>query len=109
MDVNVTAEMRKYYDNKGSDFLSPDIVNSIEKKLSDSILSDIHASLTKAQKELKSDIFGFGFALFRKSPNLWQTKYENKWNDIFPNITVYINVNSKIINTGTNIKKLDLK
>jgi spore germination protein KC len=109
VDVNVSAEMRKYYGNKGSEFLSPDELKTIQEALSDSIRSDIHAALTKAQKEFKSDIFGFGFALFRKNPHLWRTKYEKKWDDIFPDIPIDIKVDSKIINTGTNIKKLDTK
>jgi spore germination protein KC len=109
VNVNVTAAMRKYYRNKDSDFLSPDELKTIQEALSDNICSDIHAALTKAQKDFKSDIFGFGFALFRKNPHLWQTKYEKKWEDIFPDIPVNIKVDSKIINTGTNIKKLHSK
>lgn len=109
VDVKVVANLRKYYSDKGSDFLSPDEIGVMEKKLSETIRSDIEAALEKGQVELKSDIFGFGFALFKKDTKLWQTEYASKWDDVFPYTPVYINVDAKIINTGTNIRRLDLK
>lgn len=109
VDVKVTADLRKYYSNKGSEYISPEEVSVMEKKLSDSIRSDIEAALMKGQKELKSDIFGFGFALFRKDPKLWQTEYEEKWKEVFPDIPINVNVDTKIINTGTNIRRLIIK
>ncbi|SFG08180.1 spore germination protein KC [Desulfotomaculum arcticum] len=109
VDVKIVADLRKYYSNKGSEFLSPEEVTVIENKLSESIRSDIEAALVKCQEEFKSDIFGFGFALFRKNPKLWQTEYAEKWDDVFPYTQVYINVDTKVINTGTNIRKLNLK
>lgn len=109
MDVKIVADLRKYYSTKGSEFLSPEEVELIENKLSESIRSDIEAALVKCQEEFKSDIFGFGFALFRKNPKLWQTEYAKKWDDVFPYTQVYINVDTKVINTGTNIRKLNLK
>lgn len=109
VDVKVIADLRKYYSNKGSDFLTPQEVRVMEKKLSDSIRSDIEAVLKRGQKELKSDIFGFGFALFRENWKAWRTEYGKKWDEIFPDLPVAINVEAKIINTGTNIRRLDLR
>lgn len=109
VDVKVVADLRKYYSNKGSGFLTPKEVKVMEKKLADSIRSDMEAALRRGQKELKSDIFGFGFALFRENPKLWRTKYEQKWSNVFPSIPVRINVAAKIINTGTNNRKLQLR
>ncbi|HEX3030554.1 MAG TPA: Ger(x)C family spore germination protein [Clostridia bacterium] len=109
VSVNTVGNLTKYYGGKGSEFLSPEQINDAEKKLSESIRSDIEAALAKAQKEYKSDIFGFGFALFRKSPKLWRNVYEKKWEDTFPDILVNIKVKTKIINTGSNIRKLDIK
>jgi len=109
VNVKVNADLRKYYRNKGADFLSSEEVSSAEQMLSDIIRSDIDAALQKGQKELKSDIFGFGFALFRKDPKLWQNEYEAKWDDVFPDIPVNINVDVKITNTGITIKRLITK
>lgn len=109
VDVKVIAGLRKYYSKKGSEFLLPAEVKKMEKDLAQSIRSDIEAALRVGQKKLKSDIFGFGFALFRKDPNLWKTEYADKWKYIFPDLQVKINVDAKIINTGTNLKRLDFK
>lgn len=109
VNIKAIADLRKYYLKKGSEFFTPEEINSMEKKLSNSIRSDAEAALEKGQKEFEADIFGFGFQFFRKYPSLWQREYEKKWQDIFPDIPVYVNVESKIINTGTNIKKFILK
>jgi spore germination protein KC len=109
VNIKTTADLRKYYSKKGSEFFTPKEMERVEKKLSDSIQSDVEAALGKGQKQLESDIFGFGFEFFRKYPSLWKTKYEKEWPDIFPDIPVYVNVDSKIINTGTTIKKFILK
>lgn len=109
VNIRVVADLRKYYSNKGSEFLNPKEIRNMEKKLSASIQTDVEAALLKGQKEFKSDIFGFGFEFFRKYPKLWKTKYEKKWPDIFSDVPVHVNVDSKVINTGTNIKKLIIK
>ncbi|HEX3029851.1 MAG TPA: Ger(x)C family spore germination C-terminal domain-containing protein, partial [Clostridia bacterium] len=109
ISVSAAGSLSKYYSGKGSEYLSPDQIKNAEKKLSESIRNDINEALTKAQKEYKSDIFGFGFALFRKNPKLWRDVYEKEWEDIFPDISVNVSVKSKIINTGSNIRKLDIK
>lgn len=108
IDLKVKADLIKYYVNDGSNFITPEIIVSLQKKLSDSIKSDIEAALKKGQKELKSDIFGFGFQLFRKDPKLWNSAYKEKWDSIYPNIKVTITVNSKVVNTGTNMRKLEI-
>jgi spore germination protein KC len=109
VDVSVTAELRKYYSGKGSDFLSPEENKMAEQVLANSIRSDIKAALTRGQSELKSDIFGFGFAFFRKNPGLWKSQYEKIWPDIYPDLPVQVTVKTKVINTGTNIRKFTIK
>lgn len=109
VDVNVTAELRKYYSNKGSEIFSAEDISVMEKKLSDSIHADIEASLEKSRTELKSDIFGFGLAFFRKYPKLWQTEYERKWDNIYQNLDIYVNVNANVEDTSTNNRKFIIK
>jgi spore germination protein KC len=48
-------------------------------------------ALNKAQKELKTDIFGFGEAIHRKYPKVWE-KFKDDWNNIFPDLPVNITV-----------------
>jgi len=109
VDVKATAVLRKFSRDKSSEFLSLEEISIAEQKLADHIRSDVDAALNKGQKELQSDIFGFGFAVFRESPPLWKNEYEAKWTDIFPDIPVHITIDVSIPNTGTNIKRLLIK
>lgn len=107
LDVHVEAAIIK--SKKNTDLLTPDALSYLEKDLSDSIRNDIEASLRKVQKKLKTDIFGFGFSFYRKYPKLWHSKYEREWEKVFPDIPVSVNVDVKIINTGTTIRRFVFK
>jgi len=107
IDIKAEADLRK--SSIESDVFTPDIVNSMEKVLSDSIYSDVEAAIKKAQKELKSDIFGFGYSLYKDNPKLWHSTYEKKWEELFPDIPVSINVDAKVIGTGTSIRRFIFK
>ncbi|AOY77917.1 Ger(x)C family spore germination protein [Clostridium formicaceticum] len=107
--VTVSAELRKYYSHKGSNILLPEDIKIMEMKLSESIRSDIEAALKKSQKQLQSDIFGFGFTFYRKYTRLWQTELEDHWEDIFPNLEVNVKVDAKVENTNQNIRRLIIK
>lgn len=110
INVRIEAQLSKYYTNAQSDtseILTPYIIEHAQKALSESITSEINAVLNKCQKLLKSDIFGFGFAFFREYPSIWHSEYEKKWNSDFPDVPVSVNVESKILNTNTNVRKLN--
>ncbi|HEX3031083.1 MAG TPA: Ger(x)C family spore germination C-terminal domain-containing protein [Bacillota bacterium] len=109
VDVHVEADLRKYYSDTSSKFLGPEVISRLERKLVDSIRVDIQQALRKGQKELKTDIFGFGFALFRKNPDLWQDKYAKNWQQTFPNIPITLKVSARVTNTGTITNKLEVK
>jgi len=109
LEIKVEAALKKYYSNNGNDYISPDIVNSIEEKLSRSINSDIMAALENGKHKLNSDIFGFGFSFYRQHPKEWNKYYKGVWDDIFHDIPVRVNVQTKINNTGTNIKRFQIK
>lgn len=104
--IHITADLRKYYSGKGEEFIYGSELAHLQDLLSESVKSDAEAALAKAQRNLQSDVFGFGFEFFRKYPMLWKNKYEAQWDNLYPSLSVNIKVNSKIINTGTNIKKL---
>ncbi|MCE5287204.1 MAG: Ger(x)C family spore germination protein [Pelosinus sp.] len=108
LTVKVNANLRKYYTDAATDYLSPAVITDLETKLDETIRTDIDAALQTA-KRLNADIFGFGFALFRTSPNLWQEQYESQWDTLFPQLQVHVSTEVKIINTGTNIKNFIIK
>jgi germination protein, Ger(x)C family len=109
VDTNIEADLRKYAKDADATYLTPDALALAERGLSDKVKSEIKAAIKKGQKDLKTDIFGFGFAFYRKYPSLWHEQYEKKWKDTFANIQINVNVTAKIINTGSSIKKFVIK
>jgi len=108
VNTYMEADLLKYADNTDFASLTPDAVDLMEKQLGENVQSEIKAAIEKGQKDLKTDIFGFGFALYRDNPSIWNSQYENEWQDLFPDIQINVNVNAKVINTGTSIKKFNV-
>lgn len=54
----------------------------------------------KVQKKLRSDILGFGQAVYRRDPHAWRTLYAQNWNSRFPDIKVEITASVKVLQTG---------
>jgi spore germination protein KC len=69
-------------------------VAELEKKKTNLIRSEVMAAIQKA-KELDADVFGFGDAVHQKYPKEWESM-EDKWDKIFPEIQVEVNVKAKL-------------
>jgi spore germination protein KC len=80
------------------DVESPEVKATLEERKADIIRNEIMAALEKA-KEWNTDIFGFGDAVHRKYPKQWK-ELEDKWDEIFPNIDVTIEVDAKLKGAG---------
>jgi spore germination protein KC len=72
----------------------PPAVESLERKTSEAIRSEVMEAVAKAQ-QLNADVFGFGDAVHRRYPKQWKDM-EKKWDEIFPGIAAEVNVQSKI-------------
>ncbi len=79
-----------------------DYLKKIKKEANESIDSDIKLVLDKSQKDLKSDIFGFGSILNKKYPNKWNMMQES-WSDTFSTVNYTTKVSVSII--GTDLKQ----
>lgn len=78
---------------------------ALEKRTEQTIRNSIAASLHKAQKELRTDIFGFGDALSRSEPQAWAS-LQKDWEDTFVDLPVDITVNVKMRTQGSMTKSL---
>ncbi|NBJ15501.1 MAG: Ger(x)C family spore germination protein [Dehalobacter sp. 4CP] len=77
---------------------SPIIFASLEKEISSEIRKEIMAALKKA-RDLNSDIFGFGDLIYWKYPSEWH-ELESKWDKVFPDVEVALNIDTKLRSTG---------
>jgi spore germination protein KC len=87
------------------DFSDTLILEKIKKVMNDEIEKEVKHSIKKAQKEFKSDVFGFGLALRRKHPDVWKI-YKKDWDKEFSYVKYKVNVESKLKDSGLLFKKV---
>jgi len=84
----------------GLDLTNPKSISYLEKESEKNLSEIIKSTIQHVQKDYRSDIFGFGEALYRSEPNEWN-KYKNDWNQTFSQMPVTIRVDMEIRQTGT--------
>jgi len=74
-------------------------IYELESKIEQRIKTLVEMAVHKAQKQYKSDVFGFGEAIHRGAPQAWKTLKKN-WEKEFPNVQVHVMADVKIRRTG---------
>lgn len=82
------------------DLSDPQNVQFVERQVEGVIKTTIKTTLEKMQKQFKSDIFGFGAAVYRKYPQEWNNQYKDNWNEEFSHLTINVVCNVQIIRVG---------
>lgn len=104
-DVNVRIE-QDIADVECKIDLSQAPVVAALKQLSDSKVETlIGESITKIQKKLGTDIYGFGDAFHHKYPKAWH-QIKN-WNEVFPTIKVRVHVDTTLRRVGTILQPIN--
>jgi len=88
------------------DLGNPIVLNALQSMFEKDVRTRIQLTLDKAQRKLKSDIFGFGQAVYRTDPKKWETHYKKRWNTIFPNVEVEIDPHITVQGTGFTTKPM---
>ncbi|MEK4715576.1 Ger(x)C family spore germination protein [Sporosarcina sp. FSL K6-5500] len=101
-EVNVTIEVEG---NVGEvechiDMKDTKTIDALEKSYEKELKEIVHQTIETVQKQYKTDIFGFGQAIHRSNPKTWK-KIKNQWDEIFPELTVNVEVDMEIYHTGT--------
>ncbi|MCM1564374.1 MAG: Ger(x)C family spore germination protein [Dehalobacter sp.] len=107
IDIKVKGEVREWAES--INVIDTDIIRSLEKDLAVEIKSEVQAALEKGQRELKSDIFGFGFELFRQNYRAYNQNFRDKWPVFFPDMPIDVKVEASIQNTGTFMRALEIR
>lgn len=77
---------------------TPPMFELLNKEQDAAIKNEVMSALKKA-KELNTDIFGFGESIHQKYPSQWKNM-ESRWDELFPDLEVEVNVESKLNLTG---------
>jgi len=81
------------------DVSSPEVIDKLEKALTDDVKRKMNAALNQLQKKMNADIIGFAEAFHRKYPQQWK-KAKNRWDEIFPHVEVQMDVNAAVRRPG---------
>lgn len=106
MEVKIYAKGRINENSSKLDLTNPENMHFVERKVSESIKKRIELSLEKVQKQLKSDVYGFGTAVYRKYPKKWNSFYKERWDNEFPKVIVKITCEVSIPEIGLEGKVL---
>lgn len=71
----------------------------IERLVSEKIKSQILHGMAKLQENYKVDVVGLGDYLHKYHPKLWR-EYEHRWEKIFPDVRISVDVSARIENIG---------
>jgi spore germination protein KC len=101
-EINVELQME---DNVADveceiDLTEVNTISELESRAEKKVKELLVKVINKAQKELKTDIFGFGEALHRSAPKEWR-KMKNNWDQEFVDLPVNVTVDVKIRRLGT--------
>lgn len=78
--------------------MTPETLDSLERRLAQTVRNDIEAALSTAQG-FNSDIFGFGQSIYRRMPKEWR-QIEDQWDELFTRLVVNIEVDANIRRSG---------
>ncbi|MFB6366450.1 Ger(x)C family spore germination protein [Paenibacillus elgii] len=81
------------------DVSKSDVLASLEEATGQKIKQYLTSALMKSQKDLNTDIFGFGEAIHRSAPKKW-VSLQKQWDELFPRMPVEVSVKVKIRSSG---------
>ncbi|WP_342046833.1 Ger(x)C family spore germination protein [Bacillus sp. OTU530] len=104
--IEAYGEMEIFENSSKLDLGNPMVLHTLQSVFEKDVEERIQLALNKTQKQFKSDIFGFGQAVYRAYPKKWETYYKQRWYKIFPDLEVTIESHVKIQGTGFTTKPL---
>ncbi|MEW9122758.1 MAG: Ger(x)C family spore germination protein [Thermotaleaceae bacterium] len=106
IDVKAEGNLVEYYGE--DDIALPPNRKKLEKEVAKEIEQEIRTAIVLAQKEFRSDIFGFGNLLYHQQLSYWR-EVEDHWEDVFCRIPIDVNVTFKIRRIGYVSKSLEIR
>lgn len=84
----------------GMDLTKTETIKKMEDEAEKQVQAILEESISKAKKDLKSDIFGFGETIHRQHPKAWK-KLKGNWDQTFQEIEINYKITYKIRRLGT--------
>ncbi|MGZ4111094.1 MAG: Ger(x)C family spore germination protein [Tumebacillaceae bacterium] len=100
IDIMMRAEANMEETACNIDLSKAQNFHKFEKDLNQKVIQIMESSIHTAQKKYNADIFGFGQAVHRADPVLWERLKPN-WDKEFANLPVSVHAEIKLRTTGT--------
>jgi len=100
IDINIRAEANVAEVQCDIDLTKLEMIKELERRNNQKLKKLIEKTVSKVQKEYKTDIFGFGDAINRSNPKEWK-ELEPDWETNFSTLPVSVKIDFKIRRTGT--------
>jgi len=82
-----------------TDLGKPENLHKVERKFAEQVKKNVQAAVKQMQKE-GTDSAQLGLLIWRRYPNIWNTKLQAGWQDVFKNAEFRITVQGTITETG---------
>jgi spore germination protein KC len=92
IDVRLTGEGTIVENNADLDPSKSKDLQIIQNELSQTAQKSIQQLINKAQKQYKTDIFGFGERVHEQYPHQWKNTLNQNWNKTFPQLPISVKV-----------------
>jgi spore germination protein KC len=103
ISVMLSAETMITTQTGDVDFTDQENLDKLSSRANEKIISICGKTLDKAQRELKSDIFGFGESIHRAYPKVWN-ELKGNWDEEFTKLQVNFTADTKIMDLGQALK-----
>lgn len=110
LDIDIRIKGVLGEELQGIELTELDAKDAIERACSSRVEEYIKTAMDKAQKELRVDNFAIKKLVYIKYPDIWK-EIEDDWDqDVFPNISYSVKVDTNLVRTGlinspTNLRK----
>lgn len=110
MEVTLHADVSAniYENTSDMDLEISENTKSVIDLFKKQIENRITGSIQKVQRELQSDIFGFGQSIYRRYPLTWKKSYREQWDTLFSEMETKIDVDVRVLRNGLTNKTIKI-
>ena len=101
--IDIKVDLRAISTSSPEDITDPTVAREAAAAFDEVLKQQITQTVSKVQREFKSDIFGFGVEVHNQYPKVWK-EISDQWDDLFAQVPFNVKVQSVIDRTGQ-IKK----
>lgn len=107
--VNVEVDDDIYESSAPIDLGKVEIIELIQELFGKRVKERIEETLGLLQNQFGVDVIGFGDAVYRAAPRLWEGGLRERWEDEFRKVPIEVNVIARVKRTGENAAPLNVE